>query len=94
MAQQKAIVECAERAATMSIAERRTWAKELNDSDERYQMRKAWFLWATGMLDDDDEPEPRVVQLFADLEALEPRPKVQSLIVPAAKQEQLKGAAR
>jgi hypothetical protein len=74
MEQQQDIMKCRSKADTMSIAERRTWAKELFDSGTRYPVRKAWFMYASGMLDDDGgEAEPWVAQLFAGLEALQPR---------------------
>ena len=70
MEQQSDMTKCRDKAATTSIAERRTFAKECYDSCKRHPLRKAWFLYATGMLDDEDEPEPWVTQLFADLKAL------------------------
>ena len=73
MESQQDIMRCSAKAVEMSIAERRTWAKTLYDSASRYPVRKAWYLYASGMLDDGGEAEPWVTQLFADLEALQPR---------------------
>jgi hypothetical protein len=73
MERQKEITSCRVHANTLNIAERRTWAKELYASANRWKVRKAWYLYASGMLDDSGETEPWVTQLFADLEALAPR---------------------
>jgi DNA-binding transcriptional ArsR family regulator len=73
MEKQQDIAACRVHANTLNIGERRTWAKELFDSGSRGKVRRAWYMWAAGMLDDDDEAQSWVTQLFADLEALQPR---------------------
>ena len=74
MERQKEITDARRSAEAMSVEKRRHWAKLLYDSGNRFRVRKAWFLYASGMLDDDaGEPEPWVAQLFIDLEVLQPR---------------------
>jgi len=74
MEQQEEIKKCRRAATVMSMGKRRHWAKQMFDTGNYYKVRKAWFLYASGMLDDDaGEPEPWVTQLFADLEALKSR---------------------
>ena len=74
MERQEEIIKCRRLATVLSVAKRRHWAKQMFDSGNRFRVRKAWFLYASGMLDDDaGEPEPWVAQLFIDLEALQPR---------------------
>jgi hypothetical protein len=74
MERQKEIISCRSVAETKTFAERRTWAKELFDTGNRWKVRKAWYMYASGMLDDDGgEAEPWVTQLFSDLESLQPR---------------------
>jgi hypothetical protein len=74
MERQKEITDARRSAEAMSVEKRRHWAKQLYDSGNRFRVRKAWFLYASGMLDaETGEMEPWVTQLFADLEALQPR---------------------
>ncbi len=73
MERQQEIIECRRKAEEMPVEKRQHWAKQLYDSGSRYRVRKAWYLYASGMLDDEGEVEPWVTQLFADLEALQPR---------------------
>jgi hypothetical protein len=74
MERQQEIIECRRKAEEMPVEKRRHWAKQLYDSGSRYRVRKAWYLYASGMLDDDaGEPGPWVTQFFAELEALQPR---------------------
>jgi hypothetical protein len=74
MERQDEIIKCRRAATPMSMEKRRHWAKQLYDSGNRFRVRTAWYMWASGMLDDDTvEMEPWVTQLFTDLEALKPR---------------------
>ena len=74
MERQEEIIKCRRLATVLSVAKRRHWAKQMFDSGNRFRVRKAWYMYASGMLDDDaGEPGPWVTQFFAELEALQPR---------------------
>jgi hypothetical protein len=73
MEKQQEIISYRAAAETKTVAERRECAKKFFDSENRWKIRKAWYLYASGMLDDDAEAQPWEAQLFADLEALQPR---------------------
>ena len=74
MERQEEIQKCRRAAIPMPMEKRRHWAKQMFATGNYFKVRKAWFLYASGMLDDDTgEPEPWVTQLFADLEALKSR---------------------
>jgi hypothetical protein len=75
MERQEAMKKCRRVATPMTVETRRHWAQQMFDTGSYLKVRKAWFLYATGMLDGDDEPEPEpgVTKLFAALEALKSR---------------------
>jgi hypothetical protein len=75
MGQQPRIIDWlnANQIELMPVRQRRSVAKELYDTQSQEQVRIAWYLFASGLLDGGEETEPRDQKLFDDLGALEPR---------------------